>query len=59
MLSNLSLVAEKYNPCEFYWQIYDVYAEASFSQKMFPNGINMYLPQQAWFKKTVYEEEKL
>ena len=41
------LVAEKCKPCKIYWRMYDIYEEACFSTKMFTNGLNMGLLQQA------------
>ena len=40
-----------------YWRIHDLNGEACFSQKIFANGLNMGLPQQAWAKNRIQEVE--
>ena len=38
------LAAEKCKPYEIYRRMCDTYEKANFSQKKFPNGLNMDLP---------------
>ena len=46
-------VTEKYKPYEICIRMCNVYTEECFNQKMFTNGQNMGLLQQAWVEKTV------
>ena len=48
------LVTEKGKPSEIYRRMCDAYGEASFSQKMFINSLNMSLPLRFWVEKTVH-----
>ena len=50
-------VPEKWKPCEIYRRMCVPYREVCFSQKLFPDVINLGLPQQAWGKNQSMERK--
>ena len=51
------LIAENFKPWKIYRRVCDMFREACFSQKMFPNELNMGLPLYDWVKKTLHRME--